>query len=72
MTGLSVSLGAIVGHAEHLTVAKCAVAALAPRGYVIGFHVFDRIDFRVVCVSPPDSWGVGDSVLYGCRVLIGE
>ena len=22
--------------------------------------------------SPPDSWGVGDSVLYGCRVLIGE
>ncbi|WP_246208106.1 adenine-specific methyltransferase EcoRI family protein [Tsukamurella spumae] len=23
-------------------------------------------------INPPDSWGVGDSVLYGCRVLIGE
>ncbi len=32
----------------------------------------NRIVLPAVDINPPDSWGVGDSVLYGCCVLIGE
>ena len=57
---------------RNVTIENCGGGVKMDGGYAVvdGMRIVDTpTGFEL---SPPDSWGVGDSVLYGCRVLIGE
>src|SRR5690606_925317 len=50
-----IAFGAIVADAEHLAVGGRTVAALAPGGHVVGFHLVEVVDSRLVRVVAPPS-----------------